>query len=157
MSLSKRARQFQELLNSRDLDLAVKELPDSTRTADDAAAALGCMKAQIVKSLVFRNAATNAPVVVLASGVNRVSENEVATATGIRLAKADAQFVKEKTGFSIGGVPPLGHKTKTRVIVDCDLLEYDEVWAAAGTPHAVFNVKGPITNILSDYEVMAVC
>lgn len=157
MALSKRAQKFQDLLNGRGLNLTVKELPDLTRTADDAAAALGCRKAQIVKSLVFRNAETNNPILILVSGINRVNEEDVSRSIGVELAKADADYVKEKTGFSIGGVPPVGHKEAAVVIVDEDLLDYDELWAAAGTPHAVFRIDGEITKILSDYRVMRIC
>ncbi len=154
--LSKRARQFQALLDDRGLDLTVRELPDSTRTADDAAAAVGCAKAQIVKSLVFRNERTDEPVLVLASGANRVDESVLAAHVGAPIARADAAFVKQTTGFSIGGVPPLGHSQTLTVWVDEDLLANDEVWAAAGTPHAVFRLARPITDMLTDYRVIAV-
>lgn len=155
--MSKRARQFQALLDDRGLDFEVRELSDSTRTAAEAAAALGCEKAQIVKSLVFKDADSDSLVLILASGTNRVSEEAVASATGIRLAKADATFVRDKTGFSIGGVPPIGHREAATVLVDRELLQYAEVWAAAGTPHAVFGIRGPVTDILSDYRVIAIC
>jgi prolyl-tRNA editing enzyme YbaK/EbsC (Cys-tRNA(Pro) deacylase) len=156
VSLSKRARQFQEILERRGLELTVAELPDSTHTADDAARALGCAKGQIVKSLVFRDTATDGPVIVLASGPNRVDEERVAAALGHPIAKADAAFVRRVTGFAIGGVPPLGHKEQAAVFVDEDLLEFDEVWAAAGTPHAVFRIPGKITEILPEYTVLTI-
>ncbi|VTS28262.1 Uncharacterized conserved protein [Streptococcus dysgalactiae subsp. equisimilis] len=98
MSISKRAQQFQDILRQRGLDLTVQELPDSTRTADDAAQALGCEKAQIVKSLVFRTRA-NTPVLVLASGPNRVNEKAISRLLGDKISKADADFVKEVTGL----------------------------------------------------------
>ncbi|MFF4604406.1 YbaK/EbsC family protein [Streptomyces sp. NPDC001339] len=156
MTISKRARQFQETLRERGLDLTVVELPDSTRTADDAARALGCEKGQIVKSLVFRDTATGAPVMVLASGTNRVDEKAVAQQLGSTVGKADADFVKRVTGYSIGGVPPLGHKEELTLLVDQDLLDFDETWAAAGTPHAVFKIPGKITAILPEHQVVAV-
>ncbi|MEV4441891.1 YbaK/EbsC family protein [Streptomyces sp. NPDC049577] len=156
MSISKRARQFQALLDERGLDLTVVELPDSTRTADDAARALGCEKSQIVKSLVFRDTATGAPVMVLASGTNRVDERVVAKVLGSAIGKADADFVKRVTGYSIGGVPPLGHKEELTLLVDEDLLGFEETWAAAGTPHAVFKIPGRITAILPEHRVVAV-
>src|SRR5699024_6738648 len=133
-ALSKRAEQFQSLLQARGLDFRVLELPDSARTADDAAAALGCDKAQIVKSLIFRHAETDEPILILASGVNRVDEQHIESKLGVTLAKADAKFVKKTTGYSIGGVPPIGHKTRACVLVDKDLLAHDLLWAAAGTP-----------------------
>jgi prolyl-tRNA editing enzyme YbaK/EbsC (Cys-tRNA(Pro) deacylase) len=156
MSISKRARQFQEILHTRGLDLTVVELPASTRTADDAARALGCEKAQIVKSLVFRRTGTDEPVMVLASGPNRVNEQAIAERVGGEIGKADADFVKRVTGFAIGGVPPLGHKEQVLIYVDEDLLDFDETWAAAGTPNAVFKIPGKITDILPEHTVVSV-
>ncbi|MEU7059051.1 YbaK/EbsC family protein [Streptomyces sp. NPDC046197] len=156
MSLSKRARQFQDVLHQRGLELTVVELPESTHTADDAALALGCEKAQIVKSLVFRGVATGEPVLVLASGPNRVNEKAVAAALGSDIAKADADFVKTVTGYAIGGVPPLGHKENLTVFVDEDLLAFAETWAAAGTPRAVFKIPMKITDILPAHTVVSI-
>ncbi len=156
MSLSKRARQFQEFLEQRGLGLTVTELPDSTHTADEAARALGCAQGQIVKSLVFRNTATDAPVVVLASGSNRVDVARVGAALGHPIVMGDVAFVRRVTGFPIGGVPPLGHREASDLFVDEDLLDFDEVWAAAGTPHAVFRIPGKITEILPEHTVLAV-
>ncbi|WP_406464778.1 YbaK/EbsC family protein [Streptomyces sp. NBC_01622] len=156
MSLSKRARRFQDILHQRKLDLTVVELPESTHTADDAARALGCEKAQIVKSLVFRSVATGEAVLVLASGPNRVNEKAVAAALGSDIAKADADFVKTATGYTIGGVPPLGHKEELTLFVDEDLLTFAETWAAAGTPRAVFRIPMAITDILPAHTVLSV-
>jgi prolyl-tRNA editing enzyme YbaK/EbsC (Cys-tRNA(Pro) deacylase) len=156
MSISKRAQQFQDLLTERRLNLTVLELPDSTRTADDAARALGCKKSQIVKSLVFRAVADNSPIVVLASGPNRVNEESIARLVGSQIVKGDADFVKEVTGFAIGGVPPLGHRQKVTLLVDEDLLAFEEVWAAAGTPSAVFKIAGRLTDILPEHQVVSV-
>ncbi|MCK9923468.1 YbaK/EbsC family protein [Frankia sp. AgPm24] len=156
MSLSKRAGRFQEMLDGRGYALEVLELPDSTHTADDAARALGCSKAQIVKSLVFRDTDTGGPVMVLASGTNRVDETKIAAVLGRDIARADAAYVKRTTGFSIGGVPPLGHKQTMLLFVDEDLLQYDEVWAAAGTPNAVFRIPGKITTILDPHTVLPI-
>ena len=137
--LSPSARKVQTALAAHGLDLDVKELDASTRTAADAAKAIGCAVAQIAKSILFR-AASDRPVLVIASGVNRVDERKVAAAIGEGLRKADAQWVREKTGFVIGGVPPVGHETKPHVLVDRDLLTLPEIWAAAGTPNAVFRL-----------------
>jgi len=156
MPLSKRAQQFQDLLDQRGLALTVVELPDSARTAAQAAAALGCAQAQIVKSLVFRDVQRGGPVVVLASGVNRVDEAALARALGRPVAKADADFVREATGYAIGGVPPIGHRVKAALFVDEDLLGFGEVWAAAGTPHAVFKIPGKITELLDEHTVLRV-
>jgi len=156
MSISKRAQQFQDLLTGRGLNLTVLELPDSTRTADDAARALGCKKSQIVKSLVFRAVADNSPIVVLASGPNRVNEETIARLVGNPIVKGDADFVRDVTGFAIGGVPPLGHRQKVTLLVDEDLLVFDEVWAAAGTPNAVFKITGRLRDILPEHQVVSV-
>jgi len=155
-SISKRAQQFQNLLHEQGHDLTVVELPDSTRTADDAAKALGCEKAQIVKSLVFRNLATDKPVMVLASGPNRVNEKAIAALVGGEIGKADADYVKRVTGYTIGGVPPLGHREAMTIFVDQDLLGFEETWAAAGTPNAVFRIPGRITAILAEHTVVPV-
>ena len=115
----------------------VRSFPEGTRTAVDAAAAVGCDVGQIVKSLVFRRE-SGAAVLVVASGSNRVDEAKVARLLGEPIGKADAGFVREQTGFAIGGVPPAGHATRIETVVDEDLLRYEEVWAAAGTPRDVF-------------------
>lgn len=156
MIISKRAQQFQDALQERGLDLTVVELPDSTRTADDAAKALGCQKSQIVKSLVFRDETTGEGVMVLASGPNRVNEKAIAAHVGGKIGKADAEFVKRVTGYAIGGVPPLCHREHLTVLVDEDLLTFDETWAAAGTPNAVFKIPGKIVDILDEHTVVSV-
>ncbi|HET7314300.1 YbaK/EbsC family protein [Salinisphaera sp.] len=154
MELSRRARQFQTLLIEKGFDFRVRELPDSTRSADEAAAALGCHRAQIVKSLIFHDTRTDAAVLVLASGDNRVDEAVLAAHVGGPIEKADAAFVKETTGFSIGGVPPLGHREIPAVWVDAGLLQHAILWAAAGTPRAVFRIDRPITEILAAHRVI---
>lgn len=118
----------------------VFEFDETTRTAADAAAAIGCTVAEIAKSLVFRSASSDRPVLVVASGVNRVDESKVAEAIGERIVRADADFVREKTGFAIGGVPPIGHKDPPTVLIDASLLRFAEIWAAGGTPNAVFRL-----------------
>ena len=118
----------------------VLEFSANTRTAADAAAAIGCRVAQIAKSLIFRTAASNRPVLVVASGVNRVDEAKVAEAVGEAIARADADFVREATGFAIGGVPPVGHANPPTVLIDRSLMAFAEIWAAAGTPNAVFRL-----------------
>ena len=122
------------------MELTVVELPASTRTAAEAAAAIGCEVAQIAKSLVFRGLTTNRPVLVVASGVNRVDEALVAALIGEPIGKADAEFVRARTGFAIGGVAPVGHTEAPISVLDEDLMELGETWAAAGTPHAVFKL-----------------
>jgi len=118
----------------------VLEFDATTRTAADAAAAIGCTVAQIAKSLIFRSAGGDRSVLVVASGVNRVDETKVAEAIGETIARADADFVREATGFAIGGVPPVGHATPPIVLIDESLMAFAEIWAAAGTPNAVFRL-----------------
>jgi len=118
----------------------VLEFDATTRTAADAAAAIGCTVAEIAKSLIFRATGSNRPVLVVASGVNRVDEAEVAKAVGEKIARADADFVREATGFAIGGVPPVGHQNPPTVLIDQSLMAFAEIWAAAGTPNAVFRL-----------------
>ena len=118
----------------------VLEFDATTRTAADAAAAIGCTVAQIAKSLIFRAVGSNRPVLVVASGVNRVDEAKVAETVGEQIARADADFVREATGFAIGGVPPVGHKERPIVLIDESLMSFAEIWAAAGTPNAVFRL-----------------
>lgn len=122
------------------LPVVVREFPDGTRTADDAAQAIGCTVGQIVKSLVF--VLDGAPVVALVSGSNRLDEARLAAALdGHVVRRADADAVRAATGYPIGGVPPLGHATTLRTAIDEDLLGYAEAWAAAGTPRHVFAVS----------------
>jgi prolyl-tRNA editing enzyme YbaK/EbsC (Cys-tRNA(Pro) deacylase) len=135
------AQRVQDAARSAGLDVAVVEMADSTRTAEDAAAACGCEVAQIVKSLVFRGAESGKPFLMLVSGSNRLNEKGVAGALGEKLKRPDADYVREVTGFAIGGIPPLGHASPMQVFIDEDLLRFERVWAAAGTPRAVFEVE----------------
>jgi prolyl-tRNA editing enzyme YbaK/EbsC (Cys-tRNA(Pro) deacylase) len=122
------------------LSISTKEFPDGTRTADDAARAIGCQVGQIVKSLVFT--LDGAPVMALVAGSNRLDETRLAAALdGTQVGRADADSVRAATGFPIGGVPPFGHSSPLPTAMDEDLLAHDEVWAAAGTPRDVFAVS----------------
>ncbi|WP_129308676.1 YbaK/EbsC family protein [Streptomyces sp. L2] len=123
-----------------DLTARVRRFPDGTRTAVEAAAAVGCELSQICKSLIF--AADGVPVLVLMDGASRVDVERVREelAAG-KVTRADAGIVRETTGYAIGGVPPFGHRTRTRVLADRSLLAHDVVWAAAGTPYAVFPIE----------------
>jgi prolyl-tRNA editing enzyme YbaK/EbsC (Cys-tRNA(Pro) deacylase) len=122
------------------LAIDVKVMPASTRTAEDAAAACGCDVAQIVKSLIFKGKASGRPYLLLVSGGNRVNEKAMAATLGEEIVRPDADFVRAATGFAIGGIPPLGHATPLTPWLDEDLLQFGTVWAAAGTPSAVFAV-----------------
>jgi prolyl-tRNA editing enzyme YbaK/EbsC (Cys-tRNA(Pro) deacylase) len=140
MSLSASALKVQQALNAIGLPLEVVELPGSTRTAQEAAQAVGCQVGQIAKSIIFQALASHRPILVIASGPNRVNEKVIEELIGEAIAKADADFVRQQTGFVIGGVPPIGHSEHLETFVDQDLLVYQEIWAAAGTPHAVFRL-----------------
>ncbi|MEN4011556.1 MAG: YbaK/EbsC family protein [Chloroflexota bacterium] len=139
-TLSESARKVQTVLSGLGLTCQVVELPASTRTALEAAQAVGCEVGQIVKSLVFRTQSSRKPVLALVSGSNRVNEARLAEQLGEPVVKAEADFVREHSGFAIGGVPPVGHHRPMQTFIDQDLLQYEQVWAAAGTPHAVFRL-----------------
>lgn len=131
-------RRVVEALRAAGLDAEIHEMSSSTRTADEAAAAIGTSPPRIVKSLVFL--ADGAPVLALVSGSNRLDVERFGRVLGRTVARADAAAVRAATGFAIGGVAPLGHPAPLPIYVDRDLLQYDTVWAAAGTPHAVFPI-----------------
>ncbi|MFD2691786.1 YbaK/EbsC family protein [Streptomyces phyllanthi] len=134
---------FAEALTRLGLDeihARIRRFPEETRTAAEAAAAIGCELSQICKSLVF--AADGEPVLVLMDGASRVDVELVRRELGAeKVTRAKVDVVRETTGYAIGGVPPFGHRTRTRVLADRSLLEHDTVWAAAGTPHAVFPME----------------
>ena len=116
------------------------EFTESTRTAQEAADRVGCQLGQIVKSLIFKGLTSNKGLLVLTSGSNRVDENKIAQYVGESIGRADAEFVRTVTGYAIGGVPPIGHIQPLETYIDEDLLYYPDVWAAAGTPYAVFQL-----------------
>ena len=136
--LSPSAQKVQSALQALGVSLQVVELPASTRSAVEAAQAVGCQVGQIVKSLIFKKMHSDQALLVLASGMNRVNEEKIGALIGEPIGKADAEFVRQQTGFVIGGVPPVGHSQMLHTLVDEDLLQYTEIWAAAGTPNAVF-------------------
>ena len=138
--LHKNARRVVEAARDLGLDIEPREFDDHTRTAEDAARAIGVSVGQIVKSLVFL--VDGGPVLALVSGDNLLDESKLArAANGSEVARADANAVRDATGYPVGGVPPLGHATDLPVFVDEDLVGYDVVWAAAGTPHCNFPVE----------------
>jgi prolyl-tRNA editing enzyme YbaK/EbsC (Cys-tRNA(Pro) deacylase) len=138
--LSASAQRVQSALQELGFSGRVMELPDTTRSAAEAAAAIGCEVAQIAKSLVFRKTQSDRPLLVIASGINRVNEKAISKLVGEKIAKADAEFVRQQTGFAIGGIPPVGHVNAIETLIDEDLLQYSEIWAAAGNPNAVFRL-----------------
>ncbi len=155
-SLSASAQKVQAALQQLGMTLQVVELPDTTRSAADAAQAIGCGVEQIAKSLVFRSKQTQRPILVIASGTNRVNEKRIGELLGEPIEKADADFVRQKTGFAIGGVPPVGHTEQPVIFIDEDLLHYDEILAAAGTPHAVFRLLPADLVTMTNGRVVAI-
>lgn len=139
-SLNATAQRVQDYLRGVGIDTRVVEMPATTRTAKEAAAAIGCSVAHIAKSIVFRMGNSGRPLLVIASGVNRVNERRMAELVGEPIERATPEFVKESTGFTIGGVPPVGHAIPIETWIDQDLLKFDTIWAAAGTPFAVFSI-----------------
>lgn len=133
-------RRVQQAADALGLAVRVVEMAQSTRTAEEAAAACGCAVGQIIKSLVFRGRQSGKPVLLLVSGSNRVDQAGVAAVIGEALDRPNAAFVREVTGFAIGGIPPFGHAQALPTWIDRDLLQYATVWAAAGSPEAVFEV-----------------
>ncbi|MCC6868741.1 MAG: hypothetical protein IT522_07960 [Burkholderiales bacterium] len=138
-TLSTSAQRVQDALAVAGLTSRIVEYDVPARTSAEAAAVLGCTVAQIAKSLVFR-AASGAPVLVIASGASRVDEAKVASVVGEAIGKADAAFVREVTGYAIGGIPPLAHAQALRTLIDRNLLRHETVYAAGGTPHAMFPI-----------------
>ena len=140
MALSPTAQKVQDLLASLDFNFKVIEFQESTRTAQEAAERAGCTLGQIIKSLIFKGKTSDKPILVLTSGANRVNEERISEYAGEPIGRADADFVRTETGFAIGGVPPLGHAHKMETYLDEDLLQYATIWAAAGTPNAIFEL-----------------
>lgn len=155
-SLSKNAQVVQNTLNQKGLEFNVVELSASTRTANEAAATIGCSVGQIIKSIVFVTHSTRKPILVLASGKNRINEKAIEKEIGMKIVKADANFTKDITGFPIGGVPPVGHKQIIDTFIDEDLLQFEELWAAAGTPNAVFRLCSADLNQITNGKIISI-
>lgn len=139
-TLKKSAETVQAALDAAGIECQVREFPASTRTAADAAAAIGCTVAEIAKSIIFGLPQSERGVLVIASGVNRIDEQRVSEHLGEPVGKATPELVRQLTGFAIGGVPPVGHTTALPILIDRDLLALTTIWAAAGTPNAVFEL-----------------
>ncbi len=140
-ALKESARRVQEALRAAGFSHEVVELAASTRTSAEAALAVGCDVAQIAKSLVFRLEPSGRPLLVIASGSHRVDEARIGSLVGERVTRADPDFVRQATGFVIGGVPPVGHGQGIMTLIDEALMEFDVIWAAAGHPHALFQLN----------------
>jgi prolyl-tRNA editing enzyme YbaK/EbsC (Cys-tRNA(Pro) deacylase) len=140
-TLSSSAQKVQEKIKSLGFDYTVIEHAESTRTAQEAAERAGCKLGQIVKSLIFKGKVSGKPILVLTSGANRVDEKRISEYAGEAIGRADADFVRTTTGFAIGGVPPIAHPQELETYLDEDFLQYGTIWAAAGTPNAIFELK----------------
>jgi len=138
--LSASAQKVQDALNALGYPLKVIEYEMHTRTAQQAADAVGCTLGQIVKSLIFKGQVTGKPILVLTSGSNRVDEAHISAYAGEPIGRADPEFVRAVTGFAIGGVPPFAHNEPMETYLDEELMQYESIWAAAGTPNAVFEL-----------------
>jgi prolyl-tRNA editing enzyme YbaK/EbsC (Cys-tRNA(Pro) deacylase) len=138
--LSASPRRVFDAAQALGLDIAIHVMARSTRTAEEAAAACGCKVGQIVKSLIFKGRGSGKALLFLVAGDNRLNEKLAADLVGEALERPDAEFVREETGFAIGGVPPFGHKIRLATNMDQDLLAHETVWAAAGAPNAVFPI-----------------
>lgn len=154
--LTASAQRVQDTLKSKGFACEVIELPEKTRTSQEAAQAIGCQVGQIVKSLIFKGKHTQKPILVVASGPNRVNEKKLSERVSEPIEKADADYVRERTGFAIGGVPPIGHVERLETFIDEDLLHYEEIWAAAGNPHAVFKLTPSDLRKMTNGQVISV-
>lgn len=147
---------FEQALRAAGSAARIVICDQTARTAEDAAQAVGCAVGRIVKSLIFRDAETGEGWLILVAGDNRVHEKRLGKRLGIKLARADAAFVREATGYAIGGVPPLGHATALRVAMDASLLRHDTVWSAAGGPEAVFEERPAFLRAATGAEMVEV-
>lgn len=150
------ARRVQQALDAHGASFRVIEMPGSTRTAQEAATAIGCSVGQIAKSILFKGAGSGKAILVIASGANRIDEQRIAAHSGEPLAKATPHFVREATGYVIGGVAPIGFPRPIETWIDRELLRYEEIWAAAGTPFTVFSLTPAILADLTGGTVVDV-
>jgi prolyl-tRNA editing enzyme YbaK/EbsC (Cys-tRNA(Pro) deacylase) len=155
-NLSPSAQKIQDQIKSLGYSYTVVEHTESTRTAQEAADRAGCELGQIVKSLIFKGRESGKPVLVLTSGANRVDEKRISGYAGEPISRADADFVRNVTGFAIGGVPPVGHIQKMETYIDEDFLQYQTIWAAAGTPNAIFELQTEDLQKMTDGSVVQV-
>ena len=139
-TLKSSTRKVQAYLNSRGFDLRVQQIPETTRTAAEAAKAVNCDVACIAKSLIFRNRDNQEPVLIIASGRNRVDLEKAGKVLGGKLERADADFARKHTGYAIGGIPPVAHGKPVTTLLDRDLKMNPVIWAAAGTPNSLFSL-----------------
>jgi Cys-tRNA(Pro) deacylase len=154
--LSPSAQKVQDHLDHLGYNYKVIEFQETTRTSADAAARVSCTIGQIVKSLIFKCRGSGKPVLILTSGANRVDVKKIASLTGDPIDRADPEFVRSMTGFAIGGIPPIGHTTAIKTYLDEDLLKFETLWAAAGTPNAVFELTPQDLQTMTSARVVPV-
>ena len=154
--LSPHAQKVQVALRTLGFPHEVIELSQTTRSAAEAAQAIGCKVEEIAKSLIFKGKRTNKAILVIASGPNRVNEKKIGEFLSEPVKMADADFVRQRTGFTIGGVPPIAHRERLETIIDEDLLQFEEIWAAAGTPNAVFRLSPADLTKMTDGRITSV-
>jgi prolyl-tRNA editing enzyme YbaK/EbsC (Cys-tRNA(Pro) deacylase) len=155
-TLSRSSLRTQQLLHDHNITTTVREFSQLTRTAQEAADAIGCEVGQIAKSLIFKGKNTGTPLCVIASGTNRVDEKKIEQLIGEAIEKPDADYVMHHTGFVIGGIPPIGYHFAQPPLIDEDLLKYSHVWAAAGTPNSVFCISPDDLIRITQAKVVAV-
>lgn len=155
-NLSASAQKIQDALNALGYRCTVIEMEQHTRTAQQAAEAVGCKLGQIVKSLIFKGQQTGKPILALTSGSNRVDEDRISGYAQELIGRADPEFVRAVTGFAIGGVPPLAHLQPMETYIDEDLTDYASIWAAAGTPFAVFELTPAELQVMTGGRVVQV-
>ena len=156
MPLSSSAQKVQDALNALGYNYEIIEFEESTRTALEAAERVGCDVGQIVKSLIFQGKISEKPILILTSGANQVDVKRMKTHADEKIGRADPAFVREWTGYAIGGIPPLGHLKPMDTYIDEDLLQYEKVWAAAGTPNAVFEMDADQLQKMTNGKVVGV-
>jgi len=152
--LSSSAQKVQDAIFKAGYDFTVIETEKVTRTAQEAADAAGCALGQIVKSLVFKGDVSEKPILVLTSGTNRVNEKGFRELIGEKITRADPDFVRNSTGFAIGGIPPLAHNIQIETYMDKDLMNHTTVWAAAGTPNAIFELPPAVLILISNAKLI---
>jgi len=156
MPLSSSAQKVQDAIKSLGYPYEVIEFEASTRTALEAAERVGCEVGQIVKSLVFQGKTSEKPILILTSGANQVDVKRMKAHVGEKIGRADPAFVRERSGYAIGGIPPLGYLHPIDTYIDEDLLQYGKIWAAAGTPNAVFELDADQLEKMTGGKVIAV-
>lgn len=154
--LTSSAKKVQNTLKTLGFSYQVMELPRTTRSAKQAAQAVGCDVGQIAKSLIFKGKSTHQPFLIITSGSNRVNEKRIKEFVFESIEKADPDFVRQKTGFAVGGVPPVGHRKKLKTFIDEDLLKYEEIWAAGGNSRAIFKLLPSDLIKMTDGQVIPV-